>query len=145
MCAVSNENEIGMGRLFNRDTGLRYVQDTQIIMKGCEELILYTESWTGSCRYVLAQEYTSEQSWTQAIGTEYASPYSQCWCGSSGFEKDGKLSRTSCITKPRRQAASRLCGRALSRNAPRLITSCACRIFLLASADVEIRLRLMIV
>lgn len=44
MCAVSNENEIGMGRLFNRDTGLRYVQDTQIIMKGCEELILYTES-----------------------------------------------------------------------------------------------------
>lgn len=59
VCVVSNENEIGMGRLFNWDTGLRYVQDSQIIMKGCEEPILYTESWTGSYRYMLAQEYTS--------------------------------------------------------------------------------------
>lgn len=48
LCVVSNENEIGMGRLFNGVTGLRYVQDTQIIMKGCEELTLYTESWRGS-------------------------------------------------------------------------------------------------
>lgn len=36
------------------ETGLRYVQDTGIIMKGFEEPVLYTESRSGSYRLVLA-------------------------------------------------------------------------------------------
>lgn len=44
VCVVSNEDEIGMGRLVNCDSGLRYLQDTQIMMKGFDKPVLYTES-----------------------------------------------------------------------------------------------------
>lgn len=34
---VSNENEIGIERLFNREIGLEYVQRTRIKTKGSDE------------------------------------------------------------------------------------------------------------